>query len=167
MQPYFLAMSVCGHSHGHDDGLAGPALTAALLDSEARCDAAGERLTPSRRRVLDLLLQAGSPMKAYDLMAAFGPDGETAKPPTVYRALEFLTRVGLVHRIESLNAFIACGLGERAHTAAFLLCDCCGAAVEIAPPSSDPIEAAAKAAGYRLKGVTVEAHGLCSNCADL
>jgi Fur family zinc uptake transcriptional regulator len=159
-------MSSCSHLHPPEKGLKGYALAAMLAGAEARCEATGERLTSSRRRVLDLLLQAGTPMKAYDLMAAFGPEGEPAKPPTVYRALEFLTRVGLAHRIESLNAFIACGLDERPHTAAFLVCDCCGTALEIEPPASGPVEAAAQAAGYRLNGVTVEAHGLCSDCAD-
>ena len=159
-------MSVCAHSHEHHKGLRGDALSASLAEGEARCEAAGEKMTPSRRRVLDLLLQAGEPVKAYDLMAAFGPEGETAKPPTVYRALDFLTRIGLAHRIESLNAFIACGLGERSHTAAFLVCDCCGTAREIEPPAAVSVEAAAEAAGYRLSGVTIEAHGLCADCAD-
>lgn len=157
-------MSACGHDHDADAGLHGAALGAALQGAADRCDAAGERLTPPRRRVLELLLEAGTPVKAYDLMAAYGD--ESAKPPTVYRALEFLARQGLAHRIESLNAFIACRLGESAHAAGFLICDCCGAAREIAPPNADwAVEAAARA-GYVLSSVKLEAHGRCSDCAS-
>lgn len=164
---YLDRMHACGHSHDHAHGLAGATLDAALARAERRVEAAGERLTPARRRALDLLLQAGGPVKAYDLMAGFGPAGEPAKPPTVYRALDFLMKRGLVHKIERLNAFMACGHaeGDEAHTAAFLVCDCCGAAREIEPPPAGPVEAAAKRAGYALTGVTLEAHGLCPDCA--
>lgn len=160
-------MSACGHNHEHGHGLEGAPLERALARAQRNVEAAGEKMTPVRRRALDLLLRAGGPVKAYDLMSGFGPGGETAKPPTVYRALDFLMKRGLVHKIERLNAFIACGHegGGEAHTAAFLVCDCCGAATEIDPPPSSAVEAAAKARGYALTGVTLEAHGLCPDCA--
>jgi Fur family zinc uptake transcriptional regulator len=141
-------------------------LARALGAAEARCAAAGERLTPPRRRVLELLLQAGHPVKAYDLIAEAGADGEAAKPPTVYRALEFLARTGLAHRIESLNAYMACSVGETPHAAGFLICDCCGKAQEVQPPAPPEIEAAARSAGFALAHVTIEAHGLCSECVE-
>lgn len=157
----------CGHDHGHDAGLHGDRLTAALAEAEKRCDAGGQKLTPPRRRVLELLLKSGAPMKAYDLMADFGGDArEAAKPPTVYRALDFLARQGLAHRIESLNAYIACSVDAAEHAAGFLICDCCGATREIEPAPSDWVTAAAGEAGYVLTGVTLEAHGLCSDCRD-
>ena len=102
------------HQHHVHHGLKGPALARALTASEARCGATGERLTAPRRRVLELLLAADAPMKAYDLIAAFGDRGEPAKPPTVYRALEFLERLGFAHRIESLNSYVPCRI-EGAH----------------------------------------------------
>src|SRR5690606_22929917 len=101
-------------------------------EAEARCVRRGERMTDPRRRVLELLLASGEPVKAYDLIAAYGADGQAAKPPTVYRALEFLERQGLAHRIASISAYVACSHGERAHAAAFLICDCCGATEEVA-----------------------------------
>lgn len=158
-------MSDCEHIHGAGRGLHGAPLAAALAQAERRCVDAGERLTTPRRRVLELLLQAGQPVKAYDLMADLGPPGESAKPPTVYRALEFLARTGLAHRIESLNAYMACGLGETAHAAGFLICDCCGAAREIDPIPSPQVQAAADAAGYVVNGLIIEMHGLCGDCA--
>ena len=157
-------MNDCAHAH-EAAGLDGEALAAALAEAERRCVAAGERLTTPRRRVLELLLEAGQPVKAYDLMADVGPPGETAKPPTVYRALEFLARTGLAHRIESLNAYMACRVGSNAHAAGFLICDCCGAAREIQPMTPTEVQRAAEDAGYVLAGITVEAHGLCANCA--
>lgn len=154
----------CGHAHGHGHGLSGLGLSVALDEAEARCREAGERLTAPRRRVLELLLESGQPTKAYDLIAAFGADGQSAKPPTVYRALDFLERIGMAHRIASISAYVACVRGEAAHAAAFLICDCCGDARELDPPSSQPLQAGAAAAGYRLDRVTIEAHGLCGAC---
>jgi Fur family zinc uptake transcriptional regulator len=158
-------MSACGHEHPSAPGLRGRTLEAALAAAERRCAQAGERLTAPRRRVLELLLEAGQPAKAYDLMAAYGAEGGPAKPPTVYRALEFLARLGLAHRVESLNAFVACRLGEASHTAGFLICDCCGAAREIEPVASTEVREAAAASGFALTGMTIEAHGLCADCA--
>jgi Fur family zinc uptake transcriptional regulator len=157
-------MNECAHTHD-TVGLHGERLAGALVEAERRCTLAGERLTTPRRRVLELLLEAGQPVKAYDLMAGVGPPGETAKPPTVYRALEFLTRAGLAHRIESLNAYMACRLGAAAHGAGFLICDCCGAAREIQPMTPSEVQQAARDAGYVVTGITVEAHGLCADCA--
>jgi Fur family zinc uptake transcriptional regulator len=157
----------CAHSHD-DGGLHGAALGARLAAAEALCVRREQRLTAPRRRVLELLLEAGQPVKAYDLMAAYD-DRSPAKPPTVYRALEFLEREGFAHRIESLNAFVACDhpaeTGEgKVHAAAFLICDCCGKAQEIEPRLGDPVSEQARAAGYEIHAVTVEAHGLCQSC---
>lgn len=151
----------CAHE-GEAGGLAGKALSAALTDADARVTAAEERLTSPRRRVLELLLEAGAPVKAYDLIAAYGEGG--AKPPTVYRALEFLERMGFVHRLESLNAYVACPRAGEVHAAAFLICECCGATAEIEPEVAAVVEAAAGAHGYALKGLTLEARGLCAAC---
>jgi Fur family zinc uptake transcriptional regulator len=157
-------MRHCDHSGRPHPGLEGRALDATLAKAQARCAEAGERLTPPRRRVLELLLQTGQPAKAYDLIAAYGPDGVSAKPPTVYRALEFLVRTGLAHRIESLNAYIACHVGDGMHMAAFLICTCCGDTREMQSFEPERIEAAAHRAGYALQDVVVEARGLCAAC---
>jgi Fur family zinc uptake transcriptional regulator len=153
----------CQHHDEHEHhGLAGGALRHALGAAETRCAETQERLTPPRRRVLELLLSSEGPLKAYDLIAAYGEQGEPAKPPTVYRALEFLERLGFAHRIESLNAYVPCRIAG-AHTAAFLICDCCGAAQEF-EPDFGPQLAAAEAAGYVVRSVTLEARGLCAPC---
>ncbi|MBA3999558.1 Fur family transcriptional regulator [Brevundimonas sp.] len=153
----------CAH-HRHDTGLGPADVNAALGDAEARCVRRGERMTGPRRRVLELLLASGEPVKAYDLIAAYGADGQAAKPPTVYRALEFLERLGLAHRIASISAYVACSHGERAHAAAFLICDCCGAAVEVSPPAAAGLSGPAEQNGYVLERVTIEGHGRCADC---
>jgi Fur family zinc uptake transcriptional regulator len=152
----------CAHDHS-EEGLSGAPLASALSGAEARMLAAGERMTSSRRRVLEMLLEAGHPVKAYDLMAGFAPGEANAKPPTVYRALEFLERQGLAHRIPSLNAYVACRV-EGGHDAAFLICDCCGSTREIEPPGADALSRQAGAAGFSVSGVMLEAHGLCADC---
>lgn len=154
----------CEHHDEHQHhGLHGAALDGALSAAEARCETTQERLTAPRRRVLQLLLASDSPQKAYDLIAAFGEHGEPAKPPTVYRALEFLERLGFAHRIESLNAYVPCRI-EGAHVAAFLICDCCGEAAEFQPDLAPQLAAASAQTGYDVRAVTLEARGLCAGC---
>lgn len=161
-----MGRSECAHE-GEAAGLAGRALNAALAEADARCVRTDERLTGPRRRVLELLLGAGQPVKAYDLMAAFGENG--AKPPTVYRALEFLERLGFAHRLQTLNAYVACRRPDpqqpgEVHAAAFLICECCGATVEIEPGVSAGVEAVAADHSFALRGLTLEARGLCAAC---
>lgn len=155
----------CAHAEAGAHGLTGAALATALDRAEVRCAQQGERLTGPRRRVLELLLEAGQPTKAYDLIAAYRTDGEAAKPPTVYRALDFLERAGMAHRIASISAYVACARDEGAHTAAFLICDCCGDTREIEPPGGVGLRETAAGSGYELERVTIEAHGRCAACA--
>ena len=152
--------------HTHQDGPPdAKAVGAALAEVEHRLSGQGERMTAARTRVLELLLSAGEPVKAYDLIARFGTDGAPAKPPTVYRSLEFLERHGLVHRIASISAYVACTSGTDAHAAAFLICDCCGATQEVTATLAEGLDAAAASAGYVIERTTIEAHGRCSACA--
>src|SRR5579864_3273037 len=140
----------CQHEDGAHPGLKGHALRHALSDAERRCLDTQERLTAPRRRVLELLLESDGPLKAYDLIAAYGEAGAPAKPPTVYRALEFLERLGFAHRIESMNAYVPCRLSDAPHSAAFLICDCCGAAEEFEPDFTAGL-AAAEGRGYEIR----------------
>ena len=158
--------SHCDHDH-HDDGLSAAEIQRALVSAEARCVDQGERMTAPRRRVLELLLTAAEPVKAYDLIARYGEDGQAAKPPTVYRALEFLERKGMAHRIASISAYVACTAeaeGDVARAAAFLICDCCGATEEVTAPTGQTFALAADTAGYAIERTTIEGHGRCPAC---
>ena len=150
--------------HHHDSPPGEVEVARALAAAGTRLTAEGERMTPARRRVLALLLAAGEPVKAYDLIARFGEDGQPAKPPTVYRSLEFLERKGLAHRIASISAYVACTSGGRDHAAAFLICDCCGATQEVSSPVAGDLARAAEAVGYAIDRTTIEAHGRCGAC---
>lgn len=135
-----------------------------MADAEAACAAAGETLTPLRRKVLRLLLESSGPAKAYDLLAKLKDDG-AAKPPTVYRALDFLMRLGLAHRIESLNAYIACAVHGCARPTAFLICDRCGKTVEADGRAAlADVEKAAAQQAFTVTRVVAEAHGICDAC---
>ncbi|MBS0297088.1 MAG: transcriptional repressor [Proteobacteria bacterium] len=156
---------VCDH-HKHK---ARPAasLGQAMSMAEGRCLEAGERWTAPRKRVFELLLQAGAPVKAYDLIADYGhgQDRGVAKPPTIYRALDFLSGMGLVHRIPSLNAYVACAVDEAVHSASFLICDCCGSAEEFDPKVEPVVRAQAEHLGFRPTAMALEVRGLCRACA--
>jgi Fur family zinc uptake transcriptional regulator len=137
-----------------------------IADAERRCLDAGESLTPLRRRVLEALIDHKGPAKAYDLMSLIAPGEAPAKPPTIYRTLDFLQRLGLAHRIESVNAFVACGVGACARSTMFLICERCGSAEEFDAGHAlvDLSEAAAQE-GFRIKRTMIEAIGLCKSCA--
>lgn len=122
-------------------------------------------MTPSRGRTYELLLEAAAPVKAYDLIASYaGKNAPVAKPPTIYRALEFLTEQALVHRIESLNAFLACHADHSGHAAEFLICDCCGRVEELNLATEALASKAAAALGFRADRIVLEVHGACANC---
>ncbi len=139
--------------------------TAALAAAETVCAAAGETFTPLRRRVLELLLERHGPAKAYDLLPGLGGGEGPAKPPTVYRALEFLMRMGLVHRIESLNAFVACEVGACSRAKIFMICERCGDAEELAAGHADhDLHSEAAARGFTIRQAIFEATGVCAQC---
>lgn len=134
----------------------------------AAAEARGLRLTPVRRRTLELLLQSGAAMGAYDLLGTLSAEGLGKTPVSVYRALDFLVENGLAHKIEGLNAFVACGHPEEGpdHAPAFLVCrDCRHVEEAHLSPGSTGIGKAAKSAGFAVETVVVEALGLCENCA--
>ena len=137
----------------------------ALRNAAALCARRGARLTALRRRVLELVWQRHAAVKAYDLLDELGAAGGSPKPPTVYRALEFLIAQGLVHRLESLNAYVGCPMPDAAHEGQFLICDACGGVSELAAPA---IRAAlaAQAARWRFAvgAQTVEVRGTCRRC---
>jgi Fur family zinc uptake transcriptional regulator len=152
----------CGHTRTSKLSKAG--LKAGIAYGRARCQAAQQRWTPQRERALELLLEAGGPVKAYDLMGRF-QEGVTTAPPTVYRALDALVELGLAHKIPSLNAYTACHVDREGHTASFLICDCCGSAEEIPTPTGDMLQTIRSQSDFQPAHITIEAHGRCHNCA--
>ena len=151
-----------GAAPGHDHG---PCIQGALERAAVLCARRGARLTPLRRRVLELVWQGHTAVKAYDLLGRLGAEPGTAKPPIVYRTLDFLLAHGLIHKLESVNAFVGCpNPGER-HDGQFLICDHCGEVRELEVPAIEAgLGAAAAAAGFQVAQKTVEARGACLLC---
>ena len=138
----------------------------AIAHAEAICGANKERLTPIRRRVLEALLASHRPLGAYELIDRLAARGARPAPITIYRALDFLREQGLVHRIESRNAFIACVHNhDSGDPVVFLICEKCGAVGEAASAAvADTIRSASRAAGFTPKTPVIEISGICVNC---
>jgi Fur family transcriptional regulator, zinc uptake regulator len=146
----------------HDHALC---IDAALDRAAALCSRRGARLTRLRRRVLELVWQSHSAVKAYDLLGELDRGSGAAQPPTVYRALDFLIAHGLVHRLESLNAYVGCPQPEAAHDGQFLICDACGTVSEFEAPAIEAaIAGQAADLGFMIGQRTVEVRGTCRSC---
>ncbi|MEL6258257.1 MAG: Fur family transcriptional regulator [Pseudomonadota bacterium] len=135
-----------------------------LADAEAAAKEDGLRFTPIRRHVLQTLVDAGAPMKAYDLLRSLEGIGSDS-PPTVYRALDFLTDLGAVRRVDSLNAFVALRFGATREEIAFAVCETCGRVSELAArPAFDALYEAAEDAGFKGLSASLEVRVQCANC---
>ena len=137
----------------------------ALRVAEALCERRGARLTSLRRRVLELVWTNHAPVGAYDLLDRLSHERARAAPPTVYRSLEFLLQHGLIHRVESLNAFVGCPHPGQSHSSQFLICRDCGTAAEMLDAGiNQAIAEQAAACGFAVERKTVEVRGLCPAC---
>jgi Fur family zinc uptake transcriptional regulator len=153
-----LARAFPAPDHNH-----APCAAAALARAERLCRTRALRFTAIRRRVLAIVWQSHAPVGAYDILADLNAGGGRHAPMVVYRALDFLLRQGLVHRVASCNAFVGCTQPESSHDGQFLICRRCGTVTEIDAP--DLARAVAKAApGFAVEGRIVEISGLCPHC---
>lgn len=186
-----MAAETTAQGHG-TPALFPPAIEAQLDRAEALCAGRGARLTDLRRQVLGLILASERPVGAYVLLDRLRGLRRGAAPPTVYRALDFLVELQLVHRIERLNAYVGCAADSHehghghvhdhdhghvhgteeteaghAHAAQFLICGRCGAAIEIEDQGLlDALARAAAAQGFAVSRATIEAEGVCARCRD-
>ncbi len=146
------------HNHRH-------CVATALRAAAGLCERQGVRLTALRQRVLELIWRGHQPRGAYDLLEELHREGRRAAPPTVYRALEFLRAQGLIHRIESLNAFIGCVSPDEPHSSHFMICNGCGGAAEVNDRAiSNAVARSASHSGFVIEQQTIELRGLCPAC---
>jgi Fur family zinc uptake transcriptional regulator len=138
----------------------------AIAHAEQVCAKRTQKFTPIRRQVLQALLSSHRPLGAYEVIDELAKSMPRPAPITVYRALDFLMENGLVHRIESRNAFLACAHDhDETSMVAFLICDHCGSVGEIpAAPVAQSLNAAARATGFAPKLSVVEIAGTCAHC---
>lgn len=147
------------HDHRH-------CIARSLHSVEETCGERGLQLTPVRRRVLEILLSEHRAMGAYEVLDVLRAEGLGSQPPVAYRALDFLVANGFAHRIERLNAFVACAVPGERHAPCFLICRSCSSIAETpGRRASEVLREEAGALGFAVERVAIEAEGLCPACA--
>lgn len=152
---------------GHDHGTC---LADLIERAQAAFEAQGLRLTELRRLVLEEVASSHKAVGAYDVLERLSARGKRRLAPiSVYRALDSLVATGLVHRLESRNAFFACHAAHAANRRQIVLaCETCGAVAEVAGARVfDGIAAAAEAVGFRMTHALVEVSGSCTACQSV
>ena len=133
----------------------------------SQCRAAGLKFTPVRRRVLEMLLAEHRAHGAYEILDNLRAEGLGSQPPVSYRALEFLVKNGFAHKIERLNAFIACAHLAENHAPVFLICRACDSVAEIYTDlARGVLGRAAKTVGFQIERTAVEVEGICTTCHE-
>lgn len=135
--------------------------------ADAQCKAQGLQFTPVRKRVLEILLQEHRALGAYEILDRLREESLGSQPPIAYRALDFLVSNGFAHKIERLNAFIACTHPGEDHAPVFMICRMCKSVAEAqAVPTNGQLGQAARDAGFQIERTVVEAEGLCPKCQE-
>jgi Fur family zinc uptake transcriptional regulator len=151
----------------HQHGAHGHSVAYQLLEAIRHCEQRGTRLTPIRQHVLTLLLEAGRSLKAYELLEAMKQLYPQAKPPTVYRALDFLVEEGLIHRLDAVNAWTACQDVSGHHHDLLIVCTRCGKVAELsAPLISHQLQDMIHAAGFIQTTSETELRAMCKDCSQ-
>lgn len=148
-------------NHDHADCAEG-----ILEQADALARTKSIRLTPVRRRVLEILTEAHQALGAYEVLDRLREDGFGSQPPVAYRALDYLVKQGLAHRIRRLNAFTACTAGNRLdHAPVFLICEECETVAELASTkAAEALRTEAKDIGFAISRMNIEATGVCPSC---
>ncbi|EGU33114.1 putative zinc uptake regulation protein [Vibrio sp. N418] len=135
---------------------------------EEICAARGVRLTPQRKRVFELICASPKASSAYELLEQLKVSEPQAKPPTVYRALDFLLEQGFIHRVESTNSFIqCCSCNAHKHYSHLLICDKCSNVIELQDDNLVALLASnAEKYGFEITNHVIESHGICQSCSS-
>ena len=146
--------------HDHDQ-----CFSDAMQTAISECEQQGLKLTKIRRQVLEIVWSQHHPIGAYDVLQKLQEAGHKPAPPTAYRALDFLVHAHLIHRIESLNAYIGCPSPNHSHQCQFFICSDCGNIAELnSKEISSALASGAESLGFKARQPIIEIHGLCSNC---
>jgi Fur family zinc uptake transcriptional regulator len=147
--------------------LSDAALETSLATAQALCETRGRRLTPIRRKVLEILLREHRSVKAYELLDIIRAIQPGAAPPTVYRALDFLVEEGLAHRLDAMNAWSACLDAAGKPHDILVVCTRCGTVAELSDPQlSRELADCVAHAGFQLASMETELRAVCGRCAD-
>lgn len=153
-------LSAATTEHDHEQ-----CIREAISTAEHLCNQRGVQLTPIRHKILELIWNSHKAIKAYDLLDQIRPINDAAKPSTVYRALDFLLEQGLIHRVESLNAFVGCRSSGVRHDQLLLICTVCHNVEERAAANVfQTLAGELENASFKPQRKTIEIHGLCKDC---
>ena len=148
-------------AHDHDQNFS---VDEVLGLADKHCEDNSLKLTPARRKVMEILLSEGRAMGAYEILPFLDKAGFGGQPPVVYRALEFLQKHGFVHKIERLNAFVACTHPGSDHSPAFMICRDCSLVVETESHPVAGMKSDAETKGFAIDHTVVELEGVCADC---
>jgi Fur family transcriptional regulator, zinc uptake regulator len=139
----------------------------ALHRAEAAFEAKAMKLTPLRRLVFEEIAGSHDAVGAYEVLDRLArKTGDRMAPVSVYRAIDALLEAGVVHRLESRNAFFACHTPHKGRRHIALVCDACGMVVEVdGTPVHDAVTEAASETGFAIRLAVVEVAGECTACA--
>lgn len=155
-------MSLAYQPHNH-----AACIQSALNYAQSICDKNAAKLTPIRKQVLTLIWQSHKPLGAYDLIEMVSQSGKRTAPPTIYRALEFLQSLGLIHRLSTLNAFIGCSVQEEHHEGCFLICTECNNVEEMnASDTCAQLKHKVAPSGFTVNQTQIEVSGICAQCSS-
>ena len=147
---------------GHNHAIC---ISDALAMAEKLCADHSVRLTELRRKVLELVWSSHKPLGAYDILEMLQEQRGVSAPPTVYRALDFLLAHKLIHRIESLNAYVGCASPNHLNGGQFLICKKCGTTAELDDYDlAKKIDDRAEGLGFQVLHQMIEVSGLCRDC---
>ncbi|WP_424948203.1 Fur family transcriptional regulator [Candidatus Spongiihabitans sp.] len=156
----FSASSFYARRHNHN-----ACVHSALNKAQHICAEKALRFTRIRQQILELIWSSHKPVLAYELLRTLRREKRNAEPPTVYRALDFLLQHQLIHKIESLNAYVGCACPDKNHISQFLICTQCHQIAEMEDANvSQVIARQAARSGFQAAQQTVEIRGLCPTC---
>lgn len=137
-----------------------------ILIAKQLSEDSGHKFTGLRTLIYKKIIKSRKPLKAYDILEDIKESDYSAKPPTVYRTLDFLKGLGLIHKIESDNSYIACNHPNEHSQCFFMTCEKCGDTKEICADSiKSQIEEKTKNSHFKISNINLEVKGQCAKCA--
>lgn len=136
-----------------------------LIEAEKFCIKNKERLSQPRREVLKIIATSPVPLRICDILSKLGLVFNNPKPPTVHRALEFWIKNNFIHKVESLNCYVACELEHTMCSSHFMICQICHNVSERSFTSlPELLLQESQKHDFLMRRFHLEIHGVCQSC---